>query len=241
MTSEFAFTVTAEPTLVMMAGLPGSGKTALATRIGRALTWPVIDKDTMKTTLLESGIPESVAAGLAYELTYAVAQDLLAGQKRSLLIDTPFTHPRTLTKANQLVRLANGRLKVILCQCPDDLRNQRMQRRPQRASQPRSIQDPGGNPDVRYDYLPTHTLILDTSQPMESLVTKAVDYVTSRASHVEQAGMTAEQKAELERVVAGIRQAFEELLVPELRAVSETVRRSNERMAQWRTGTVTHT
>jgi len=35
-------------TLVLMAGLPGAGKTTLAYALGRELGWQVIDKDTYK-------------------------------------------------------------------------------------------------------------------------------------------------------------------------------------------------
>jgi predicted ATPase len=33
------------PTLVLMVGLPGAGKSTLALALGRALGWPVVDKD----------------------------------------------------------------------------------------------------------------------------------------------------------------------------------------------------
>ncbi|MBI4312152.1 MAG: AAA family ATPase [Chloroflexi bacterium] len=234
MTNDTFTNVTGNPTLVMMAGLPGSGKSALALEIGRVLGWPVIDKDTFKAALLESGLAENIAAELAYELTFAIAQDIFNDQRRSLVLDTPLTHPRTLTKANHLVQSAGGFLKVILCRCPDELRDWRMQHRARRASQPTSILSPGGNPNVKYDYLPSHTLELDTSEPLESLVPRAVHYITLNALHgvPVDANITPEQKAELEKVIAGVRQALQELLVPELRAISETVRRSNERMAE---------
>ncbi len=49
------------PTLVLMAGLAGTGKTSLALALGNRLGWPVIDKDTGKSGLLELGVSEELA------------------------------------------------------------------------------------------------------------------------------------------------------------------------------------
>ncbi|MBV9692045.1 MAG: histidine phosphatase family protein [Ktedonobacteraceae bacterium] len=43
-------------TLVLMAGLPGTGKTTLAAELGRRLQWLVVDKDMLKLSLLQSGM-----------------------------------------------------------------------------------------------------------------------------------------------------------------------------------------
>ncbi len=52
----------ARPILLLMAGHPGAGKSTLALAIGCALGWPVLDKDTLKSTLLQSepALPGSV-------------------------------------------------------------------------------------------------------------------------------------------------------------------------------------
>jgi predicted kinase len=41
-------------TLIVVAGPPGSGKTCLASRLGSDLRWPVLSKDTIKESLLDS-------------------------------------------------------------------------------------------------------------------------------------------------------------------------------------------
>ncbi len=158
----------------MMAGLPGTGKSTLALEIGKRLGWPVIDKDTFKATLLESGMAEEVAAGLAYELAFALAEDFLLHQRLSVVLDTPLLHPRTMDHAIQLARSANARLKVIMCQCIDELRDQRMQLRQGRVSQPRGIYDVGGSPVARFDYLPKDTLVVDTSGLSDKLAEQAL-------------------------------------------------------------------
>jgi signal recognition particle GTPase len=54
------------PTLLLMAGLPGAGKTTLALALGRILHWPVVDKDTLKSTLLLADIPEQMVQSVKH-------------------------------------------------------------------------------------------------------------------------------------------------------------------------------
>ncbi len=49
---------TNRPTLVLMAGPPGAGKTTLALAVSRALGWPVVDKDTLKGSTENRGLGE---------------------------------------------------------------------------------------------------------------------------------------------------------------------------------------
>ena len=71
------------PTLVMMAGLPGAGKTTLAYALGRELGWQVIDKDTHKEVLVNQGFDDDRAGKTAYELSFAQIRTSLL--KKSLL------------------------------------------------------------------------------------------------------------------------------------------------------------
>jgi len=73
--------------LVALAGLPGSGKSHLATAIGRALTAPVVSVDPIEAALLRAGVGRDQPTGLAaYVVAEAVAGDVLAlGQ--SVVVD----------------------------------------------------------------------------------------------------------------------------------------------------------
>ena len=67
--------VTPQPTLVLMAGPPGAGKTTLALAIGHARGWPVIDKDTLKSAMLTVGVAEALAGPGSYELLNDLGRD----------------------------------------------------------------------------------------------------------------------------------------------------------------------
>jgi predicted kinase len=170
-----ASSMSADATLLMMAGLPGTGKSTLALEVGKVLGWPVIDKDVFKSTLLEGGLPEATAASLAYELS----ENLLVRQRHSVILDTPLTYKGTLGRAQEFAGSINAALRVVFCHCDADIRDWRMNRRSGKVSQPKGLKDPGGNPDVSFSHLPDGTLRVDTSQPVDTLVKQVLTHLQS--------------------------------------------------------------
>ena len=51
--------------LLQMAGMAGSGKSALARLIGRSTKAVMLDKDVLKTAALEAGADDKLASGIA--------------------------------------------------------------------------------------------------------------------------------------------------------------------------------
>ncbi|GIJ43875.1 adenylyl-sulfate kinase [Virgisporangium aliadipatigenens] len=65
--------------LVVMSGLPGSGKSTVAQRLGRALPAPVVSVDPIEAALWRAGVDRAQPTGLAaYVAAGAVASDILA-------------------------------------------------------------------------------------------------------------------------------------------------------------------
>lgn len=102
------------PTLVMLAGLPGTGKSTIARLVASQLGWPVLDKDIINTTLLDTGMPQSQAGPLAYEITLTLVEDILIHQKQSLILDTAGRQPFILKRAQAMTHTASARLIVNL-------------------------------------------------------------------------------------------------------------------------------
>src|SRR5579884_244468 len=133
--------VTHKPTLVLMAGLPGAGKTTLASALGRILHWPVIDKDLLKSTLLALQASEELAGPASYELLFAIAEELLVNQRLSLILDSPALYLVNVERARAIVHAADAQLKVVLCRASRLLRTSdwaagsRVQDRSRRISQ----------------------------------------------------------------------------------------------------------
>src|SRR6478752_7307744 len=102
----------AQPTLLMLAGLPGTGKSTLATALARRLGWPVIDKDLLNTVLLAADLTQAQAGSLAYELALTLAHALMVQHGQSLMLDTAGRQPVILQRARTIAQEAGGQLKV---------------------------------------------------------------------------------------------------------------------------------
>ena len=83
------------PTLLIVSGAPGSGKTTLSHRLAADLRLPLISKDELKEALADAiGVPPDVPASMrlgavAYAALYFAAQQLLEAQT-GLIIESNF-------------------------------------------------------------------------------------------------------------------------------------------------------
>src|SRR2546430_759565 len=122
---------TSRPILVMMAGLPGVGKTTLAYALGRELGYQIVDKDLYRQALImQMGLDQDQASKLAYELSFAQICTLLVQRQISAIFDTAALHRFILDRIMEIMS-SNDKaiLKVILCVADRDLRNERLRKR----------------------------------------------------------------------------------------------------------------
>lgn len=165
-------------TLVLMAGLPGAGKTTLARSLGDELQWQVIDKDSYREVLLQQGSDDDSAARAAYKRSFKELQTALVQQRISVIFDTAALHRFILDAALQIVRdVADAQLKVILCVADRDLRNQRLRTRPYQST--RIQVDPATIADYfsHFRHLPSDKLVLYTIRQFEECLAEAKAYV----------------------------------------------------------------
>lgn len=104
--------------LLQMAGLPGSGKSALARLIGRSTGAVVLDKDVLKTAALDVGAAEGTAGAIAYEAFFALADHLL-GQGLSVVLDSPSFWETIPTKGTAIAAERMVPYHFIECICGD--------------------------------------------------------------------------------------------------------------------------
>src|SRR5437762_5981931 len=93
-------------TPVSMAGLPGVGKTTLAARLGAMLHWLVLDRDIIKTAMVDTGMDEEQAGWIAYDMFFTLAQNIIMHQHHSLILDTSALYPFILERATAIAQSA---------------------------------------------------------------------------------------------------------------------------------------
>ena len=167
-------------TLVLMAGMPGAGKTTLALMPGRSLGWPVIDKDTLKSPMLIKGISNDLAGPASYALMFELADDLLIRQYLSAILDSPGRFPFVLDRVQTISAQAGAALKVIRCVASRELHEQRLVTRVARPSQwitnaDRTLTDEQER--AMFAHLPPDTLVVDSGLPFERCLAESLAYI----------------------------------------------------------------
>lgn len=112
------------PTLLVVSGLPASGKTHLGSRLARKLGWPFVTKDEYKQ-ILHDHLPDltrAQAGPLSFELMYHVAGVMLAAGG-NVVLEAHFYRGLSEPKIDGLARAHGARLVQLFCEAPlDDLR-----------------------------------------------------------------------------------------------------------------------
>ena len=153
--------------LIIMSGLPGSGKSTVAESLSAKLSVPLFSVDPIEASLLKSGLKRSFETGLA---AYLVAETLAVNAVQEA---------RDLW--HNLVRTHHAVLIIIECVVERAIHKRRLESR---------IRNLHGIAEVtweevenrRKEYLPwkEERLVLDTATAHEQNVKKALDYIHHR-------------------------------------------------------------
>ena len=107
--------------LILVNGSAASGKTTLANALAEALRLPLISKDELKESLMDSlGCPDRARSrelgGATYALLYLLMERLLSAGV-SLIVDANFSH---VVSDREILQVAgNARIAQVLCQTSD--------------------------------------------------------------------------------------------------------------------------
>lgn len=167
-----------KPKLIIIAGLPGSGKSTVAESLSAKLSVPLFSVDPIESAILKSGLKRSFETGLA---AYLVAE-ALAGEQltcgMSVIIDAVSPVQEARDMWHNLAQTHSATLLIIECVLERELHKQRIEVR---------IRNMHGIPEVTWEdvenrrkaYLPweEERLVLDTATSHEENVRKVLDYI----------------------------------------------------------------
>jgi len=173
---------------IMMAGLPGSGKTTLAKNLGKVSGWPVVSKDLYKSSLIRcgTGMTDEETGRVAYELLFAQAEELIVQQQLSIIFDTAAHLPFILEQATRIVGVAGAEMKIIHCIVPAHIRLERLNERAA-ANLHHSFMLPMATTAIEdesahFHHLPVGRLSIDTRKPLELCLRRCLQYVLETES-----------------------------------------------------------
>lgn len=165
------------PRVILMAGMPGSGKSTLSLALSSVLGWPVIDKDVILSTLLGCDVPEPLAQPASYAVLLALGRELVVNQRLSVILDSPASWRSTITAAEEICRDGEATLHTLLCLTDRDIRNQRVRIRAAQRSQPVGSSTTEGNGADRFQHLPAGALHVNTERPLHIIVTDVLQHL----------------------------------------------------------------
>jgi predicted kinase len=169
-----------EPALIVLSGLPGTGKSLLAAGLSRQLGIPVLSVDPIESAMLRAGLAQSFETGLAaYLVVEAIADGALAlGQ--SAIVDAVNCVDEAKAMWRALAERHGAPLRVIECHCSDEaLHRQRLESR-RRGLAP-GFPEPTWDDVVRrratYTVWTEPLLALDSVEPPEASLERALAWL----------------------------------------------------------------
>lgn len=94
---------TRRPLFIQMSGPPGSGKTTTANLLAQKINAYAIPHDTIKSTLLEQGVPFDQSSKVAYAMDWALADEAMK-LRRNVILDSTCNYTETLNQGQKLAQ-----------------------------------------------------------------------------------------------------------------------------------------
>ena len=172
--------------IVIMAGLPGTGKSTLAQALAQRLPGAVLDKDAIRAALFEPAHVEYsiVQDDFCQEIMLKTAAYLLAkdGELHVLLDGRTFSRRYQRERAIEFCLQMGTTWAMLECVCAERTALARLAEAMAQRSHPAANRTPELYRQVREAWEPIDRprLVIDTGQNLDACIDQALRYLTSR-------------------------------------------------------------
>jgi predicted kinase len=171
------------PSVVLLAGLPGAGKTTLARRLAPAIGGTVLNRDDMRDAVfpaefLDYSVEQNA---IATETLFEVVAYLLERPRpRYLIVDgKPFARRSEIERLREIVEQRRARLMIVHCDPAPAVIDARLSRDLANPTNVRAERNPAKAARIRQEFEPIDFphLRLDTSGHLDDLVAQCVAFL----------------------------------------------------------------
>jgi predicted kinase len=167
------------PVLIVISGLPATGKSTLADALGRQLGAVVLSVDPIEAAMLRSGVERSFSSGLA---AYAVASTIAEaelGRGRTVIVDSVSAVAEAKRWWPELAERTAVPLAVIECVCSDPAVHRSRLARRDRGLEPLPEPSWSDIERVAAEWVPweRERLVVDAVDGVEANLARVRDYV----------------------------------------------------------------
>lgn len=168
-------------TYVLMAGLPGTGKSTLAKVLAQELNGAVLSKDIVRAALFAGPLTDytRVQDDLVFNMLLVGANYIAnRGLTEFLFLDgRTFSRRTQIDETIEVTEAAGFRWRILLATCPQKLAEERLAR--DAANHPATNRTVAMYREIRARFEPIASphLLIDTSEPLEACTERCLRYL----------------------------------------------------------------